>query len=102
MTDILVSTGTIATILVGIVISAAYLFAMGKALLKAAATIDRPEPDGTDSFAYSFAGALVAVIASSAAIISYGLSPTFLYGGVVLALLSPIAVTYTLFRELAD
>lgn len=102
MSDLFVSPATTVTILVGLVISAAYLLAMGRALKKAAATIDVPEPDGTDAFSYSFAGAIVAVLASSAAIISYGWSPYFLYVGIVLALLSPIAVTYTLFRELRD
>lgn len=102
MSDLLVSPGTLVTILIGLVISAAYLLAMGLALRKAAATIDEPEVDGVDAFSYSFAGAIVAVIASSLAIISYGWSSSFLYVGVVLALLSPIAVTYTLFRELRD
>jgi hypothetical protein len=102
MSDLLVSSDTTLTIVVGIVIAVAYLVAMGRALVKAAATVDRPEPDGVDAFSYSFAGAILAVIASSLAIISYGWSPSFLYVGVVLALLSPIAVTYTLIRELRD
>ncbi len=97
-----VSTGTFVTILIGLVISAAYLVTMGKALQKVAATIDVPEPEGTDAFSFSFVGAIVAVVASSAAIIAYGLSPSLLYVGIVLALLSPVAVTYTLYRELTE
>ena len=102
MDTLFVSTGTFVTILVGLVISAAYLIAMAKALKKAADTIDVPEPDGVDAFSYSFVGAIVAVIASSVAIVCYGLAPWLLYVGVILALLSPIAVTYTLYRELKD
>ena len=55
-----------------------------------------------DAFAYSFVGAVVAVFASWLAIAAYGASPIFLYVGVVLALLSPIAVGYTFYRELRD
>ena len=44
----------------------------------------------------------VAVVASWLAIAAYGASPIFLYVGVVLALLSPIAVGYTFYRELRD
>jgi energy-converting hydrogenase Eha subunit E len=56
----------------------------------------------TGPFAYSFLGAIVAVVASWLAIAAYGVSPIFLYVGVVLALLSPIAVGYTFYRELRD
>ncbi len=97
-----VSTGTLVTILIGLVISVAYLVTMARALKKVAATIDTPEPDGKDAFSYSFVGAIIAVVASSVAIIAYGLSPAMLYVGIILALLSPIAVTYTLYRELTE
>lgn len=97
-----VSPGTLVTIFVGLVISAFYLTIMAKALLKVAANIDKPEPDGTDAFSHSFIGAIIAVIASSLAIFAYGLSPSLLYVGIVLALISPIAVTYTLWRELTE
>ena len=46
--------------------------------------------------------AIVAVVASSLAIVAYGLAPRFLYVGIALALASPIAVAYTFKRELDD
>jgi hypothetical protein len=45
---------------------------------------------------------VVAVIASSLTITLYGVAPQFLYLGILLALLSPIAVAYTFHRELND
>jgi asparagine N-glycosylation enzyme membrane subunit Stt3 len=102
MTNFFVSGGTVVAIVIGAVISFFYLRGMALALQRAAATIDAPDVGGRDSFSYSLVGAVVAVIASSVAIWSYGQSPICLYVGIVLAFLSPIAVTYTFFRELQD
>jgi hypothetical protein len=74
---------------------------MWAALQKAVVTRDRAD-GGQDRYGFSFAGALVAVVASSAAIAAYGLSPALLYAGPVLALASAVAVAYCLRREVTD
>ncbi|WP_116136993.1 hypothetical protein [Trinickia diaoshuihuensis] len=93
---------TVATIVVGLVITVFYLRYMWLALQRAIASNDEPEDGRPDQFGKSFAGAVIAVLASSAAITAYGLGPRWLYIGVVLALLSPAAVAYTLYRETSD
>jgi fatty acid desaturase len=102
MSDFFVSPLTAATLVVGVVIAIFYLRNMWLVLQRTAETLDEPEDKRPDSFAYSFAGAIVAVVASWLAIAAYGLSPILLYVGVILALLSPIAVGYTFYRELRD
>jgi flagellar biosynthesis protein FliQ len=102
MSDFLVSPLTAATLVVGVVIAIFYLRNMWLVLQRTAETLDEPEDKTPDSFAYSFVGAIVAVFASWLAIAAYGLSPILLYVGVILALLSPIAVGYTFYRELRD
>ena len=102
MSDFLVSPLTAATLVVGVVIAIFYLRNMWLVLQRTAETLDEPEDKRPDSFAYSFVGAIVAVVASWLAIAAYGLSPILLYVGVILALLSPIAVGYTFYRELRD
>jgi hypothetical protein len=71
-------------------------------LQRVARTLDDPDDGKSDGFAHSFIGAIVAVVASSLAIVAYGLAPQFLYVGIALALASPIAVAYTFKRELDD
>ena len=102
MSDFFVSPLTATTLVVGVVIAIFYLRNMWLVLQRTAETLDEPEDKRPDSFAYSFAGAIVAVVASWLAIAAYGLSPILLYVGVILALLSPIAVGYTFYRELRD
>ena len=102
MSDIFVSPLTAATLVVGVVIAIFYLSNMWLVLQRTAETFDEPDDKRPDAFAYSFVGAVVAVVASWLAIAAYGASPIFLYVGVVLALLSPIAVGYTFYRELRD
>jgi hypothetical protein len=102
MIDFLVSPATALTIVVGAVIGLFYLRSMWLALRRAAATRDDPDDGQADAFAYSFVGAIFAVITSSLAIALYGCGPQFLYVGVLLALASPIAVTYAFYRELND
>lgn len=100
MPDFLVSSATAATIVVGIVISGFYLRFMALALRRASDTLDAPDDERGDSFAYSFAGAIFAVIASSLAIALYGYGPQFLYVGALLALASPVAVASAFYQEL--
>jgi asparagine N-glycosylation enzyme membrane subunit Stt3 len=102
MANFFVSGGTAVAIVIGVVISFFYLRGMALALQKAAATVDEPDTGCQDSFSYSLIGAVVAVIASSLAIWSYGVSPACLYVGIALAMLSPVAVTYTFFGELRE
>jgi fatty acid desaturase len=101
MSDFFVSPLTAAALAVGVVIAIFYLRNMWLVLQRTAETLDQPEDKRPDAFAYSFLGAIVAVVASWLAIAAYGVSPIFLYVGVVLALLSP-AVGYTFYRELRD
>jgi hypothetical protein len=98
MSDQLVSTGTIITIVVGLVIG--YVRFMWGSLQNAVQT--RDETDASqDRYHSSFIGAVIAVLASSAAIAIYGLGPAFLYVGPLLALASAVAVTYCLRTEYA-
>jgi hypothetical protein len=100
MNDLLVSPATAVVIAIGIVISVVYLQYMWRVLQHVARTIDEPDDGQPDAFAYSFIGAIIAVVGSWLAIASYGVGPQFLYVGIVLAFLSPIAVSYTFYREL--
>jgi hypothetical protein len=97
----LVSTGTTMTLAVGLLIAVFYLRYMWGALRKAVVTRDRAD-GGQDRYGFSFAGALVAVVASSTAIAAFGLSPALLYLGPLLALASAVAVAYCLRREVTD
>jgi len=102
MNDFFVSPLTAATLVIGVVIAIFYLRNMWLVLQRTAETLDEPDDNRPDAFAYSFIGAVIAVVASWLAIAAYGASPVFLYVGVVLALLSPIAVGYSFYRELRD
>lgn len=102
MSNLFVSPLTIVTIVIGIVISWFYLRYMWLVLQRVAKTLDDPDEGESDGFGYSFIGAIVAVVASSLAIVAYGFAPQLLYVGIVLALASPIAVAFTFRRELDD
>ena len=102
MPTIFVSLTTLAAIGIGIVITFFYLRYMWLVLQRVSQTLDDPDDGKSDGFAYSFIGAIIAVIASSLAIIAYGVAPQFIYIGIALALASPIAVIYTFRRELND
>jgi small-conductance mechanosensitive channel len=102
MPTIFVSPTTIIALVIGIIITVFYLRYMWLVLQRVARTLDDPDDGKSDGFAHSFIGAIVAVIASSLAIVAYGLAPQFLYLGIALALASPIAVAYTFKRELDD
>jgi hypothetical protein len=94
----LVSPGTAVTILVGLVIGFFYLRFMWAALQKAVRTRDEPD-GGKDQYHFSFAGAVLSVVASSAAIAAFGAGPALLYLGPLLALGSAVAVATCLRRE---
>jgi hypothetical protein len=98
MSSPFVSTGTIITLVIGLAVALAYLRYMWRSLQKAVETRDDTD-SGQDRFHHSFGGAVIAVVASSAAVAAYGVSPTFLYVGPALALLSAIAVAYCLRQE---
>jgi hypothetical protein len=102
MSDFFVSPLTAATLVIGVVIAIFYLRNMWLVLQRTAETLDEPDDNRPDAFAYSFIGVVIAVVASWLAIAAYGASPILLDVGVVLALLSPIAVGYTFYRELRD
>ena len=102
MLNFFVSLPTVITIVIGIAIAFVYLRYMWLALQRVARTLDDPDDGKSDGFGYSFVGAIIAVIASSLAIVAYGFAPQMLYLGVALALASPIAVAYTFRRELDD
>jgi hypothetical protein len=102
MSNFFVSSGTVVTIVIGIVIGFFYFRYMWLVLQRVAKTLDDPDDGRSDGFGYSFIGAIIAVIASSLAIAAYGFAPQLLYVGVVLALASPIAVAYTFRRELDE
>ena len=102
MLTIFVSPATIIALVIGIIITVVYLRYMWLVLQRVARTLDDPDDGKSDGFAHSFIGAIVAVVASSLAIVAYGLAPQFLYVGIALALASPIAVAYTFKRELDD
>lgn len=93
---------TVATTLVGLVIAAFYLRYMWLALQGAIESRAEAEDGRPDQFGRSLVGAVTAVVASSAAIAAFGIGPRWLYLGVLLALLSPAAVAYTLYRETDD
>jgi hypothetical protein len=94
----LVSTGTAITIVIGLVIAGFYLRYMWAALQQSVRTRDEPD-EGIDKYHFSLVGAIVSVIASSAAIAAYGLGAAFLYVGPLLALLSAVAVARCLYQE---
>jgi small-conductance mechanosensitive channel len=102
MLNVFVSPATIIALVIGIIITVLYLRYMWLVLQRVARTLDDPDDGKSDGFAHSFIGAIVAVVASSLAIVAYGLAPQFLYVGIALALASPIAVAYTFKRELDD
>jgi hypothetical protein len=102
MSNLFVSWTTIVTIVIGVVISFFYLRYMWLVLQRVAQTLDDPDDGKSDGFGHSFIGAIIAVLASSLAIIAYGFAPQLLYLGILLALASPIAVAYTFRRELDD
>jgi hypothetical protein len=97
----LVSTGTAATLVVGLVISVIYVRYMWGALARAVRTRDDADV-GQDRYQHSLVGALIAVIGSALAISAFGLGPALLYLGPVLALLSAVAVARCLRTEYVD
>ena len=64
MPNLFVSLATLVTILIGIVISIVYLRYMWLALQRVARTLDDPDNGESDSFGYSFLGAIIAVAAT--------------------------------------
>lgn len=101
MPEQLVSSLTAATLLVGVLIAAAYVRYMWGALAKAVRTRDEADT-GQDRYRHSLIGALIAVVGSALAIAALGVGPALLYLGPALALLSATAVAYCLRSELVE
>jgi hypothetical protein len=99
MSSLFVSGSVALTAAVGLVIAIFYVEAMWGALQKAVQTRDDPEEQAQDTYRYSLLGAVSSVLVSSIAIAAYGVAPVLLYLGPILALASPIAVTYCLRQE---
>ncbi len=98
MSEELVSTGTVLTLVVGIAVGYVYLHYMWSALQRAVRTRDEPDL-GEDRYRFSLVGAVVAVVGSITAIAVYGAGPALLYLGPLLALGSSVAVAYCLRQE---
>jgi hypothetical protein len=101
MSEELVSTGTVVTLVAGIAIAYFYLQNMWRALQRAVRTRDDADL-GEDRYRFSLAGAVVAVVGSIAAIAVYGVEPALLYLGPLIALGSSVAVVYCLRREVVE
>lgn len=101
MPEQLVSPGTAATLLVGVLIAAVYVRYMWGALSRAVRTRDEVDT-GQDRYQHSLIGALIAVFGSALAITALGFGPALLYLGPALALLSAVAVARCLRSEYAD
>jgi hypothetical protein len=101
MSEELVSTGTVVTILAGLAIGCVYLRYMWGALQRAVETLD-DEDRGEDRYRRSLVGAVVAVVGSVSAIAIYGVGPGLLFVGPLLALGSALAVAYCLRRETVE
>ena len=97
----LVSPGTAATLLIGVLISVVYVRYMWGALARAVRTRDEVDT-GEDRYRHSLIGALIAVFGSALAISALGFGPALLYLGPALALLSAVAVARCLRSEYAD
>ena len=101
MPEQLVSPGTAATLLLGVLIAVVYVRYMWGALARAVRTRDEADT-GQDRYQHSLIGALIAVFGSALAISALGFGPALLYLGPALALLSAIAVARCLRSEYAD
>lgn len=95
-----VSTETAVFFLIGVLVFVFYIRGMIGVLSNAAKTYDFDQDDSHDTYAYGLIGTILAVIASAVVIWSYGLSSWFLYLGPVLCILSPIAITYCMSRDI--
>jgi hypothetical protein len=101
MPEQLVSPGTAATLVVGLVIGAVYVRYMWGALARAVRTRDDVD-GGQDRYEHSLIGAAIAVFGSALAISAFGVGPGLLYLGPILALSSAVAVARCLRSEYVD
>lgn len=94
---------TILFILVGIVISVLYIKAMLTVLNEAADSYQDSEEESAGSYYAAPAwGAAVAGIAAALVIWSYGMSPSMLYLGPILAMISPAAILYCMAQDIKN
>ncbi|MEO1353769.1 MAG: hypothetical protein AAFW84_34290, partial [Cyanobacteria bacterium J06635_15] len=92
---------TILFIVIGVVVSALYIKAMLTVLNEAADSYqeDEEESDGAYYAAPAW-GAAVAGIVAALVIWAYGISPSLLYLGPILAMVSPIAILYCMAQDI--
>lgn len=94
---------TILFILIGIVISVLYIKAMLTVLNEAAGSYQDSEEESDGSYYAAPAwGAAVAGIVAALVIWSYGVSPSMLYLGPILAMISPMAILYCMAQDIKN
>lgn len=94
---------TLLFIIIGIVVSALYLKAMLTILNEAADSYEETEEESTGSYYAAPAwGALLAGILAAIVIAAYGIGPSMLYLGPVLAMVSPIAILYCMAQDIKN
>lgn len=94
---------TILFLIIGIVVSVLYIKAMLSVLHEAADSYEEEETESTgDYYAAPAWGALLAGILAALVIWAYGASPSLLYLGPVLAMISPIAILYCMAQDIKN
>ncbi|MEM9767132.1 MAG: hypothetical protein AAF892_04505 [Cyanobacteria bacterium P01_D01_bin.71] len=97
------SAGTILFIVIGTVVSILYIKAMLTVLHEAADSYSEDEAESAGSYYAAPAwGAAIAGVLAALVIWSYGLSPSLLYLGPILAMISPIAILYCLSQDIKN
>lgn len=92
---------TLLFLVIGIVVSVLYLKAMLTILNEAADSYEEIEEESTGSYYAAPAwGALLAGILAALVIAGYGIGPSMLYLGPILAMVSPIAILYCMAQDI--
>lgn len=94
---------TLLFLIIGIVVSVLYLKAMLTILNEAADSYEEEEEESTGAYYAAPAwGALLAGILAALVIASYGMGPSLLYLGPILAMVSPIAILYCMAQDIKN
>lgn len=92
---------TILFIVMGVVVSVLYIKAMLTILNEAADSYDEAETESDGSYYAAPAwGAALAGVVAALVIFFYGLNPSFLYLGPILAMISPMAILYCMVQDI--